>query len=360
MKALGCMLLALLQADEPQELRGLRELAELGLDAELARTGPPLLAPGGALETDGEAAALVARALFAAGRESDAFATLDRSRPATEAGRVSVALMRARLFLELDRLQEALRLLVDNSSGTNRPRYPDRPESLLLLGRALVRSDRRATAEPLLAGFVERVPLHPEAPDAWHMLFEAALDRGDHERARHCRDQKERWSRWHALLQARRLQVRRDPNARLPRLGLALLWIDAGALDPAKAALDELLARYPTDAEAWLHLGEVHRLAGRLPEAAVAYRRALDHRPQEHRARFSLALVHRLVGRPAEARRELETLLADAEAERDERFLTAHLELARLLVAAGEAGAAERRYARYRELGGSEPLGPAD
>ena len=36
--------------------------------------------------------------------------------------------------------------------------------------------------------------------------------------------------------------------------------------------------------------------------------------------------------------------------------LAAHLHLARILAARGDAAGAQQRYARYRELGGREPL----
>jgi hypothetical protein len=39
-------------------------------------------------------------------------------------------------------------------------------------------------------------------------------------------------------------------------------------------------------------------------------------------------------------------------------FVHAHVELARLLRAAGRTDEAALRYARYRELGGAEPLVP--
>ncbi|MEM7306530.1 MAG: tetratricopeptide repeat protein [Planctomycetota bacterium] len=363
MKILALLLALGLQAGaadserpEPPEMERLRELAELGLDAELVTTGQAWIGPGGALAGAAEAAALVARSLFLTGRETEAFETLAAARPTDRAGRAAIELMRARLLLERDDLAGALRLLVEEPNGRTAPKYPDVPDCLLLLGRALVRSDRHDLAEPPLRAFVEKAPLHPEGPSAWHMLFEAALRRNDLAGAKTCRAEKERWTQWHALLRARRLQIRRQPEARLPRLGLALLWIEARELERAEEALEDLLARFPQDAEAWLHLGEVHRMAGRATDAARAYGRSLEQDPTEHRARYSLALLHRDAGRTADARRELEHLLG-TEAADEPAFLGAHLELARLLGAAGEADEAARRYARYRELGGTEELG---
>ena len=59
--------------------------------------------------------------------------------------------------------------------------------------------------------------------------------------------------------------------------------------------------------------------------------------------------------RPDDARRDLEQLVDGPRASEAE-VLPAHLVLARLLVEAGERQAAETRYARYLELGGTEAL----
>ena len=56
------------------------------------------------------------------------------------------------------------------------------------------------------------------------------------------------------------------------------------------------------------------------------------------------------------ARVELEALCDDDHAGSDRRFVGAHLALARVLTQLGDAPAAAARYARYRELGGTEPL----
>lgn len=341
----------------PEAYLRLAELAEVGLDRELIEVGLPLVEPGGELARDGQAAALVARALFGAGREAEAFALLERARAAAAdaSGRVAIDLMRARLLLQRDELRDALGLLTREPGAYDAPRYPEAPDNLVLLGRALVRLERHDLAEPMLARFVAAAPLSPEAPAAWHMLFDCAVRRGDLARAQECRARKEDLDTWHQLLKARRLQVRRDPDARLPRLGLALLWLEVDALGEARAALDALIERHPTDAEAWLHLGEVHRRAGRMEAAGEAWTRLLGMHPDEQRARYNLAMLHRVEGRPAEARRELETLLAGDAAD-DPRFLAAHLELARLLRAAGEEEAARERFGAYRERGGDEEL----
>jgi len=57
------------------------------------------------------------------------------------------------------------------------------------------------------------------------------------------------------------------------------------------------------------------------------------------------------------ARSELEAVCADSAAV-DGRLLRAHLDLARVLWDMGAQEEARARHARYRELGGSEPLTP--
>lgn len=342
------------QAVEAPAYTRLAELSELGLEAELAATGLPLVTGKGELAADGQAAALVARALFAVGREEEAFQLLDQAQPSDAAGKVALTLMRARLLLERDRLKEALALLIEKPNAV-KPRFPGVPENLVLLGRAFVRSDRYDLAEPVLDAFVRAAPLHPEGPAAWHMLFDCALKRGDIARAETCRGEQERLLRWHELLKTRRIQVRRSPEAREPRLGLVLLWLDAGDLDETQRALDGLFQHHPNDVDAWLYQGEVHRKEGQPEDAARDYARALELGPKDQRARYSLALLHAAAGRAEEARRELETVLATDAAD-DPRFLGAHLELARLLTAAGEADAARARYDLYVAHGGKEPL----
>ncbi len=335
------------------ELDRLRELAELGLDAELAKTGAPLVAPGAELAAEGEAIALVARALFNTGDEEGALRLLADARP-SPAGRGQVQLARARLLIERDDLQGAVGLLIERPGAFDRLRFPDEPESHLLLGRALVRLTRHDLAEKPLDAFVKRAPLHPEGPSAWHMLFECALQRGDSQRAAACRDEAARLRLWHDLMKARRLQARRDPKATLPRLGIALLWIEVNELERARAGLEEVLAMDAELAEAWLHLGEVHRKLGAAAEAEKAYARALAADANEHRARLSLAVLQLANGRAAQARAALEVLVG-SEVEAEPAFLDAHLLLARILRDAGDAGA-DARYARYLELGGTEAL----
>ncbi|MCZ6597130.1 MAG: hypothetical protein O7B99_05810 [Planctomycetota bacterium] len=335
----------------------LRELAEVGLPSDVARIGAPLVAQGGALAEHGEAIAIVARALFEIGDEGLAVELLEQARPTPET-RVAVELARARLALERDDLKGALERLAPGADP-ERMRYPEEPESWLLFGRACARLGRYDAAEPASERFVALAPLHAEAPTAWHVLFQAAVARGDGERAKQCREEERRLRLWHALLTARRVQVLRSPQAPLPRLGIALLWMEVDALAEARAALDELVALAPDFCAGWLRLGVVHARAGRSAVALRAHERALTCYPEEHRARLARARLLLEAGRNSEAQEDLERIVA-SDVEAEAHFLAAHLHLARLLRAAGEEDGARRRYGRYVELGGTEPLEPGE
>ncbi len=74
-------------------------------------------------------------------------------------------------------------------------------------------------------------------------------------------------------------------------------------------------------------------------------------------ARYNRAQLAILERRYDDAFADLDALVASGAADRGP-FVHAHVELARMLRAAGRADDAAARYARYRELGGEEPLVP--
>ncbi|MBI5362209.1 MAG: hypothetical protein HZA53_03455, partial [Planctomycetes bacterium] len=118
-----------------------------------------------------------------------------------------------------------------------------------------------------------------------------------------------------------------------------------------------LTALFPRCARGWSTRAELERVRGALVDARASVERALALEPDLADARFTRARLALAAGDRGSARADLEGLVArpsNAEA----RFLPAHLELARLLSAAGDRAAAEARHARYRELGGREPLEP--
>lgn len=331
-----------------------REALELDLASEVVREARELVEPGGALATDGEALALYAAALCDGGQSERAQALLAASAPSPRT-RSAVEVALARIDLEADRLAEVERRLAADKGSLVPVLHPERAECWLVLGRARARAAGLEDAAPLLATFVQRWPLHPEAPSAWYMLAQEAIGRRDLERARACRERAEQLAAWHGYYRARRLQIRERPEEPLPRLGLAQLWIAVGELERAREVLLELARIAPDFCRAHATLGEVQRKLGALSLARAAYDRALACDPTQAEVRFNRALLALHEGRKQEARADFEQLVGGPAAS-DPRILEAHLHLARLLLEAGEKEAAEQRYERYRAGGGEQPL----
>jgi tetratricopeptide (TPR) repeat protein len=330
-----------------------RELLELDLPAAVAHDGPALVGPGGELEKDGEALALVARALFETDGLEAARRVIDAADPAPETA-VYVDLERARLMIEDDALEAAIDFLVTDPE-TDTLRYPDRPRCWLLVGRAHARAGELERAAPYLERFLAMAPMDREAPSALYVLSQRALRAGDGATAQQLAQRARQVGQWHAYYRVRRLQVREAPDEPLPRLGLAQLWLNAGQPEQAVRELDLLLELAPDFCPAWFHLGEARRLQQDLDAALAAYDRAVACDEDEVLARHNRAVIARMQGRTEAARADLEWIVSSAHAD-DPRVLNAHLELARLLLAAGETSAAEERYARYRQLGGKGEL----
>jgi len=335
-----------------------REALELDLPAEVLGPGPALVAAGGRFAREGEALALVARALYDAGRGEEAHALLERAEP-SETTRAEVELERVRLWILEDSLERALAFLRPGVPGGEPRRHADRPESWLHLGRALSRAGEPLAAEPYLRRFVELAPMHTEAPAALHMLAQTALQRGDAASAERFGERGQALASWHAYHRVRRLQIREHPRDPLPRLGLAQLLLQAKEFARARAVLDELLALAPEYAPGWFHLGEARRMLGDLAGAAEAYSRALALDPELALARYNRGVIALRAGREAEARADFETLVAGPHGA-DPELVAAHLALARLELRAGNRTAAEARYRRYVELGGADPLTPEE
>lgn len=337
-----------------RRLQSWREALELDLAPRVIDEAQVLLAPGAPAAADGELLALFARATFAIGNEQTALTLCERKASDAE-GALALKLARARFEIERDELASALELVASiDSSGDER-----HPERLLLLGRALVRSARGAEARAPLERFVALAPLDVEAPAALHMLAQLALERRDLQAAAELRERARQSSLWQSYFKTRRLQVREHPDDPLPRLGLCELWLAGGALERARAALSELTALFPDFARGWSLSGDVERAQGRLDAARGAYARALALDAELPEARVGRARLAWAEKRLADARGDLEWLVA-SRFERDERFLPAHLELARVLAELGLADAAAARYAIYRERGGRETLERAE
>jgi tetratricopeptide (TPR) repeat protein len=338
-----------------EHVREWRELLELDLPGQVVAEGRALVAPDGQLAREGEAIALVARALFDTEDAAAAWELIDGAQPSPETA-AHLDLEKARLWIEGDQLEAAVRFLQrdEDAEGVRAPKFP---ESWLLLGRALARSGEPDRAVPLLERFLQMAPMHVEATSALYLLSQQALRSGDGARAQQLAQRAQELGQWHAYYRVRRLQVRETPNEPLPRLGLAQLWLRAGEPGKAIRELDALVALAPDFCTGWFHLGEAHRMRNDLPSAERAYTRALECDPTEIVARHNRAVIARMAGRAAKARADFEWLVASEHA-RDPRVRPAHLELARLLLAAGEQDAARARHAVYAQLGGTEPLQP--
>lgn len=349
------LILALFAQAERPPGSAVAELFEMGLQAELIERFLPQARAGGALEGDAAACALVARALFDAGREDEALALLDDA-PVAKTERVPLELERARFAIARDELERARSLLQAPQGSPTPVRYPELPDAWLLLARVFARSDRLDTAAPLLQRFLELSPLHPEASSAWHLLARAALTRGDGATAGEYLERARFLTDWHATLKIRRLQAREHPDDPLPVFGIGLAWMRVERWNEAAQAFDTLLARFPDHCPAWFQLGEAHRLAGRTDLALGAYARGIACDPADLRPLANRGLLLASLGRTDDARVDLESV-ADRAEPTDSDFAPVYLSLARLLRAAAEdEPRVQQLYARYRALGGTEEL----
>ena len=331
-----------------------REALELDLPAEVLADGPALVTGTGRLRGDGEAVALVARALFASGKESLARSLLRNARPepARTGGVAHIAVARAELALAEDELGLVIRALALEGSGV---RHPELPACWLVVGRAYARMGQSERADAFLRRFLELAPLDPEAPSAWYILAQHAVRRRDTDGAGELRARAESSARWQAYYVARRIQIRERPDASLPRLGLAQLWLEVDELERARAVLTELVAMAPDFSRGWSHLGEALRRLGDAAGATDAFGGALALDPGNRLARFGRGVVQKAAGALEAAALDFRWLVANGPSD-EARTVTAHLLLARILAEQGDERGARATYARYRELGGTEPL----
>jgi tetratricopeptide (TPR) repeat protein len=330
------------------------ELLALGLLTDALAFGEPLVAAGQPLAGDGTLRALVARALFSAGREEQALALLDGAAlPAAE--QVPLALERARLWIDQDRLEEA-RALLQRPGGSGLPAlYPEEPDCWFLLAKVHARQGRLDAAALLAKRFLQMAPLDGQAATAWHLIAQEALARGDGEAAAKALERHRFLEEWHGLFRARRLQAFRAPEAALPRLGLGLLWMRVERYGEAQAEFEAALARDPKLEGACFQLGEARRLSGDPSGALEAYERGLALAPEDLELRSNRGLLLLSLGRP-EGAQDLEFVVAKP-ASNTAAFAPVFLGLARHLRADDPARAAEL-HARYAALGGKEPLEP--
>jgi len=330
-----------------------RDALELDRPADVVRAARTRLTIGAPASRDGRLLALYARALSATGGAEEATSFLRTAQPsATTRGEVEVAL--ARLDLEADRLDAVVARLASKQAGQP-VQHAEVQDAWIVLAKAYQRKGDVASAVPLLQEFVKRARLSPEAPSAWHLLAQAALAARDLDNARRFREQSQSWAAWQAFYKTRRIQVLEAPDDPLPRFGLAQLWASVDELERARVSVGEALERDPEFARAWALAGELERKTGNTAAAITAYGKALGIDPTLTDARFNRALLALAAEDAATARGDLEHIV-DGQQSTAERYLGAHLLLARLLRDAGESEAADKRFARYQRLGGTETL----
>ncbi|TAJ12133.1 MAG: hypothetical protein EPO68_13930 [Planctomycetota bacterium] len=344
-------------AEHARAIADWRELDELGLWNAVIEAGLPLVQFGGPLERDSEAAALVARALVARGRGAETAALLAPERyPEPERGWTEIE--RARLALERDDHDAVYAILTSASTAEGRSvqiKHANFPESWLLAARAYARDGEAGKAGKLAQRFLELDPLHPDVAIAWHLLSEAARARGDQPGAERYAVIEQEARGWRAYLDARRRQIREQPREPLPRLGLASCWMQVRDYAKARAVLDELVALAPEFCRGWFHLGEARRLTGDASGARAAWTKALECDPTDLKSRYNRGLLAWLELDWAAAETDLLPLLETKAAE-DPKLIGIHLFAARNALRNGESKAAEDAYAKYKALGGTEPL----
>jgi tetratricopeptide (TPR) repeat protein len=332
------------------------ELLALGLPNEALALGLPLVAPGQPLAKDGLARALIARTLFEAGRELEAQQMLSIE-GLEGAEQIPLKLERARLLIEQDRLEDA-RALLQKPSGSGLPAlYPDEPDCWFLLARCHARLGRLDAAALLAKKFLQMAPLDVQAPNAWHLIAQEALARGDGETAAGALEKHRSLEEWHALFRARRLQAFRAPEAALPRFGIGLLWMRVERFDAAQAEFLAALQRDSQLAGAHFQLAEARRRSGDNPGALEAYARGLELYPDDLELRANRGLLLLSLGDAAGAA-DLERVTA-SDAANLPPYAPVFLGLARHLRTSDPARAAEL-FARYQALGGRDSLDPGE
>jgi len=116
-------------------------------------------------------------------------------------------------------------------------------------------------------------------------------------------------------IRALRAAIAADPSLLEPRLRLGRVAWRLGETAEARSALEDVLARKPDAAKAYLahlFLGRLDEDAGRLDEAAASYEAALAFDPRSQSARLALSHVRLRRGDAAGARAEVEKAVGSA------------------------------------------------
>ncbi len=132
------------------------------------------------------------------------------------------------------------------------------------------------------------------------------------------------------------------------RLSLARIYLDAGRVDSAKAALQVVLAHDPTDVRAMLQMAVLAERDRDGEEAASWYLRACNAAPLDPRPPYELGRLAKQEGNLEEARVQLERALRV-----DPRHVQAAQLLARVYREMGRVEEANALDAKLREMGGT-------
>ena len=360
MMAIATMILAIAACAQPERgfeetLEWWREAVVLDLPGDVLRGEAEDLKRHPKLAEHGEAIALRARARLLAG-DFDAARELLSSASPTEETAAHVTIAMARLELAEDGLEAVVKRLRGEKRGTVNEALKDQPDAWLVLGRALARADSINDAALVLKRFVEMSPYHPEAASAWHILSRHSSIGREFQRAQRFNERANIIGRWHGYFRAHRIRLRENPDAIEPRIGLVILWMQADRPDEALTLLDELAILAPDHCDAHGHRAEALRKLERFSEARKSYDLAIACAPDKAGLRFNRGWLALQEKREGDARVDFEWIVANQQHEKDPRYLEAHLELARILMIVGEPELAQKRYARYRELGGEKTL----
>ncbi len=136
------------------------------------------------------------------------------------------------------------------------------------------------------AGAQEATPQDPDEEPDWG-VGEISLEEGKYRKA----------------LEAYRGALKKDPDSRADRYGLARTLLETGGYEEARSLLEGLVARWPETRAYRLNLGKVLFLTGKLDLAEKQFRTVLKARKDDFEAHARLGQLLAWRGRPDEARR---------------------------------------------------------
>ena len=354
--------LALHQTEEPaqeanrarkQSHERLNELFEVRAFVQLVKEFEKSVQPNGALSNDGKAIATVAQAAIETGQLDFAKELLETARPKSAGERVAIE--KARLLFARDELEQAAKALTLESEKGTRLRFSKEPRAWLLFARTKARLQNYGSAAQAAENYLRLSPYGVGSATAWQIRADAALRKNEPKKAHALIAKAKEHRQWHELFVARTLQCRQDPKAELPKLGLALLWMEANVPERAREGLVPLLESSPEFCRGWFHLGEAERALAEFQAAEQAYSKALECDPKHAPSRSNRAALRAETGNLEGSSQDYEILLSGPNA-KDPRYLEGHLGFARVLKALGMNGPAKMRYSTYRSWGGKGNL----